>query len=53
MITEEKTANKSLKTGRIYQVLGAVVDVKFENEAELPDIYKGAVTNYSRYESAV
>ena len=39
MIKEEKTANKSLKTGRIYQVLGAVVDVKFGNEADLPDIY--------------
>lgn len=39
MIKEEKTANKSLKTGRIYQVLGAVVDVKFDNEADLPDIY--------------
>ena len=39
MIKEEKTANKSLKTGHIYQVLGAVVDVKFDNEADLPDIY--------------
>lgn len=30
------TENK--KTGYIYQVLGAVVDVKFDNEADLPDI---------------
>ncbi len=30
------TENK--KTGHIYQVLGAVVDVKFDNEADLPDI---------------
>ncbi len=39
MTKEEKTANKSLKAGHIYQVLGAVVDVKFDNEADLPDIY--------------
>lgn len=39
MTKEEKTAKNSHKTGHIYQVLGAVVDVKFESEADLPDIY--------------
>ena len=32
----EKQSNK--KSGQIYQVLGAVVDVKFETEEDLPDI---------------
>ena len=41
MTKEEKTASKNAarKNGQIYQVLGAVVDVKFESEADLPDIY--------------
>ena len=39
MTKEEKTAKNSHKAGHIYQVLGAVVDVKFESEADLPDIY--------------
>ena len=39
MTKEEKTAKNSHKAGHIYQVLGAVVDVKLESEADLPDIY--------------
>ena len=41
MTKEEKTVSKNIvrKNGQIHQVLGAVVDVKFESEADLPDIY--------------
>ena len=37
MSNENKVSN-NLKVGKIYQVLGAVVDVKFEKEEDLPDI---------------
>lgn len=33
-----ETTNKQHQRGHIHQVLGAVVDVKFENEQELPNI---------------
>ena len=33
-----KNKNNAQKTGHIHQVLGAVVDVKFENENDLPNI---------------
>ena len=45
MTKEEKTANKAYKAGHIYQVLGAVVDVKFDNEeftgADLTAVFGG------------
>ena len=40
-MTENKTnvlKNNNLAKGQIHQVLGAVVDVKFATEKELPDI---------------
>ncbi len=37
-MSNENKMSANLKSGKIYQVLGAVVDVKFENEEDLPDI---------------
>ena len=37
-MSNENKMSANLKAGKIYQVLGAVVDVKFENEEDLPDI---------------
>lgn len=37
MTTDQKQNNHA--SGRIHQVLGAIVDVKFEDESDLPDIY--------------
>ena len=37
-MTTKQTQSQNHALGHIYQVLGAVVDVKFEDENDLPDI---------------
>ena len=36
--TKKKTTKKNMPIGHVHQVLGAIVDVKFANETDLPEI---------------